>query len=382
MSLFQHVTFALLSDIGRKRKNNEDACFWSSTYGAWVVSDGMGGGDDGEVASRETVKRVDEFLHKYPLPPGGTWNIEDLVTGLRRAVSDVSAWIYARAKEKHLKGCGATFVALLLDAANPGEAVALHAGDSRLYRIRGRGIQQITKDQSAAAMIGAKNEAEINPMFRGMILRAVGIQPTVELERTAVPLKAGDFVLICSDGLSRMLPDKRMAEIVHESKTTEDGVRELVAAANDAGGIDNITVVLVKIGELPPPVAAYPLLLEEHPAANAAFASDAISCDTGESMTFGSLSSEDALTGSVTEPAMTFDEVVIDDEAKTRETLVPQQVAQPPEVPVEPPRRHSAMMAAIAAALMAAILAAAATWFFMRSEAGESERADSGQEAR
>ena len=79
---------------------------------------------------------------------------------------------------------------------------------------------------------------------------------------------------------------------------------------------------------------------------------------------------------------MTFDEVVIDDEAKTRETLVPQQVAQPPEVPVEPPRRHSAMMAAIAAALMAAILAAAATWFFMRSEAGESERADSGQEAR
>ncbi len=390
MSLFPHVTFAPLSDIGRKRKNNEDACYWSSTYGVWVVSDGMGGGDDGEVASRETVKGVDAFLHKHPLPSGGTWNIDDLVTGLRQAVSDVSAWIYARAKERHLKGCGATFVALLLDAAHPEDGVALHAGDSRLYRIRGRGIQQITRDHSAAEMIGAKNDAEVNPMFRGMILRAVGIQPIVELERTAVPLRSGDWVLICSDGLSRMVPDKQIASIIRDAKSPDEGVRKLIDAANDAGGIDNVTAVLVKIGELPPPVASFPLVLEERPRPIVQSSVDAKTGDTAESMTFGAESSGDPVAGSATESVMTFDEVVMEEEdSKTRQTLAPPPLATPPPQPPQPasvpsgeftedgdvppaPRRRTTVLVAVMAALLAAALAATATWFVcMRTGTGD-----------
>lgn len=388
MSLFPHVAFAAMSDRGRKRKNNEDACYASPSYGVWVVSDGMGGGDDGEVASLATVQGVDKFVKAHPFPPGGTWNIDDLVKGLARAASDSSGWIYARAREKHLKGCGATFVALLLDAANPEEAVALHAGDSRLYRIRGRSIQQITKDHSAAAMIGAKNESEINPMFRGMILRAVGIQPTVELERTALPLKSGDWVLICSDGLSRMVPDKAIISVVREAETPDDGVRRLISAANAAGGIDNVTAVLVKIGDFPPPVAAFPLALEERPVPAAPPASsDAQTGETSESMTFGSSSSDDPVTGSVTEPAITFDEAgVEDDDTKTRETAVSVAIVQKPAVnatrdtPVVVPhpeaewgtssvaesRRRNVVVVALAAALVAASLAAAATWFCMR----------------
>ena len=435
MSLFPHVAFAAMSDIGRKRKNNEDACYASPSYGVWVVSDGMGGGDDGEVASLATVQGVDKFVKAHPFPSGGTWNIDDLVKGLARAASDSSGWIYARAREKHLKGCGATFVALLLDAANPEEAVALHAGDSRLYRIRGRSIQQITKDHSAAAMIGAKNESEINPMFRGMILRAVGIQPTVELERTALPLKPGDWVLICSDGLSRMVPDKTITSIVREVETPDDGVRKLISAANEAGGIDNITAVLVKVGDFPPPVAAFPLALEERPAPSSApITSDSKTGDTSESMTFGSESAGDPVTGSVTESAMTFDEAILDDDdAKTRETSVtvplvqecdtsiastqehdtpaavvqehdtsaavvqehdtpaavvqkhdtPAAVVQERGLPVAEPRRRNILVMIVLVAFFAALLAAAGTWYIcMRAGVGGATAETSGDGVR
>ena len=404
MSLFPHVSFAAMSDIGRKRKNNEDACYASPSYGVWVVSDGMGGGDDGEVASLATVQGIDAFVKAHPFPANGTWNLGDLVTGLSRAVSGSSAWIYARAREKHLKGCGATFVALLLDAAHPQDAVALHAGDSRLYRIRGRSIQQITKDHSAAEMIGVKNEAEINPMFRGMILRAVGIQPSVELERTDVPLKAGDWVLLCSDGLSRMVPEKQMLAIVREAETPDDGVRNLIFAANDAGGIDNVTVILVKIGDFPPPVASFPLVLTDGPSEVSASAlPEPLTSDTSESMTFSTHSCDDPVTGSVTESAMTFDEAVLEDEgSKTRETAAAIPVAAGATPPVaaesapiqavaqergasgdheeqgtsaEEPGREKTSQGRIAvivavAALLAALLAAALTWFVMKKGPG------------
>ena len=407
MSLFPHVAFAAMSDRGRKRKNNEDACYASPSYGVWMVSDGMGGGDDGEVASLATAQAVDKFVKAHPFPPGGTWNVDDLVKGLGMAASDASAWIYARAREKHLKGCGATFVALLLDAANPEEAVALHAGDSRLYRIRGRGIQQITKDHSAAAMLGVKNETEINPMFRGMILRAVGVQPSVELERTALPLKPDDSVLICSDGLSRMVPDKKIVPIVREAETPEEGVRKLIGAANDAGGIDNVTAVLVKFGELPSPVASFPLVLEERPQPTAELTvSD---CETAESMTFGAKSSDDPVTGSVTESAMTFDEVVQEeDDAKTRETeaalsvvtsaTIPAVVTSAPIPAAEPksdspvevaegggqskPSRGKIVVIVVGAALLAALLAAVLTWFVMRPGTSGGGSGSSAQEAR
>ena len=254
MDAFSHIAFAAKSDVGRKRKNNEDAFGTFPSLGVYCVADGMGGGDDGEIASAAAVGAVEKFVKAHPLPVNAAYPVESVVDGIRSAVNGASKWIFDRAKVRNLKGCGSTFVCLCLDPARPDEAVALHAGDSRLYRIRGRGIQQITKDHSAAELIGARNESELNPMFRGMILRAVGIQPSVEIDATQLSLKEGDSLVICSDGLSRMVPDKKIASIVRDNEAPEAAVEALVAAANEAGGIDNVTVVLVKVGKLPPPL--------------------------------------------------------------------------------------------------------------------------------
>ena len=254
MDAFPHVSYAAKSDIGRKRKNNEDSFGVFPSLGIFCVADGMGGGDDGEVASAETVRAVETFVSAHPLPVKATFPIGALVAGIRGAVNVASAWIADRAARKHLKGCGSTFVGVCFDAANPAEAMALHAGDSRLYRIRGRTIRQITKDHSAAELIGAKDEREINPMFRGMILRAVGIQPTVDVESTPLPLKEGDRILICSDGLCRMVPDKKILSVVREHAALNEAVDALIATANAAGGVDNITVELLQVGRLPSPL--------------------------------------------------------------------------------------------------------------------------------
>ena len=259
MSHFPHIKYAGLSDVGRKRKNNEDSYGLFPEIGVFCVADGMGGGDDGEVASAATVHAVEMFAKANPLQPEVGYSNESMVAGLRGAVNSASSWILKRAQEKSLKGCGSTFVGLLLDPCRPDTPIALHAGDSRLYRIRGRSIQQITKDHSAAELIGAKDENEINPMFRGMILRAVGIQKSVDVDATPFQVKQGDRILICSDGLSKMISDKQIASIVKESDTVETAAKKLVSAANEAGGLDNVTVVLVEVGKLPPALPAVDL---------------------------------------------------------------------------------------------------------------------------
>ena len=231
MTHFPHILFAAKSDVGRKRKNNEDAFGVFPDIGVFCVADGMGGGDDGEVASAATVRELERFAASHTLPDCATYSSDDLFAGLVRALNEASAWVFRRAQEKHLKGCGSTCVGFCLNAAEPQSAFAFHAGDSRLYRIRGRGIEQITRDHSAAEMIGAKDENEINPLFRGMILRAVGVQFRVEVERTPFAVKEGDWLLLCSDGLSRMVPDKEIAKIVRGCAEPQAAADALIAAA-------------------------------------------------------------------------------------------------------------------------------------------------------
>ena len=262
MSHFPHISFAALTDVGKRRSNNEDSYGVYPEIGVFCVADGMGGGDDGEVASSATVKAIEQFAHSSPFPKMATYPIESIVAGLRNSVNSASRWIYQRAQEKNLKGCGSTFVGISFDASKPSEAKILHAGDSRLYLIRGRSIFQKTKDHSAAELIGAKNEDEINPMFRGMILRAVGIQEKVELDCTSLPLKSNDRILICSDGLTKMLSDKKIYSLMKDSNDENEAVKNLINAANEAGGYDNITALVINIGELPKalPVVEMPMV--------------------------------------------------------------------------------------------------------------------------
>ena len=254
---FAHLQCAALSDVGRKRKNNEDSAASFPSRGVWCVADGMGGGDDGEIASGAVVRAVDACLADMPVPDDGDYSADTVVRCISRAIDGASAWIFDRAVKKGLDGCGSTVVGVAFDPTCPGTAVAFHVGDSRLYRLRGRDIRQITKDHSVEEMMGVKSGKSLNPMFRGMILRAVGIERSVEIEMTKFPISEGDVVLVCSDGLSRMLKDKEIAGIVRDAGD-DMGVAasRLVNAANEAGGVDNITVVLVHVGALPSASAA------------------------------------------------------------------------------------------------------------------------------
>ena len=254
MGSFSHIRSAAKSDVGRKRKNNEDAVGAWPNFGLFCIADGMGGGDDGEIASSAIVRGLDGIAASIAPRRGGAHEHSAVLGLISQAINAVSAWIYERAVRRQLKGCGSTFVGICFDAANPSAAKALHAGDSRLYRFRAGDVEQLTKDHSVAAMIGAKDEKEINPMFRGMILRAVGVSRSVDLEMTSVEVKEDDLYVLCSDGLYRMIVEKRMAELVNASTDVDAIATALVDAANEAGGIDNVSVVVLRVGKLPPPL--------------------------------------------------------------------------------------------------------------------------------
>lgn len=326
MTPFGHIRFAAKSDVGRKRKNNEDAFGVFPSCGVFCVADGMGGGDDGEIASAATVEGVRRFCEAHPFPSGKSWRMDDWLEGISNGVSEASAWIHGRARERGLKGCGSTFVGVCFDPSHPAMAVALHAGDSRLYLLRRRGIRQITKDHSAAEMIGVKNERDMNPLFRGMILRAVGILPSIELERTMFAVKPGDRILICSDGLSKMLPDKRIAALGRTDGSLSDAVEALIAAANEAGGVDNVTVVLVEVGDLPRALPVVPIL-----------DSPARSTDTGEGRDTDSTGESDTRdTGETLSMTMATEAVAPEDffqEGATHEAVLD-------KCEIQKPKRH------------------------------------------
>lgn len=255
MGSFSHIRFAARTDVGRKRTNNEDSLGVWPRAGLFCVADGMGGLDDGEVASSAIVGGLDGVAKTILPCEGRTLPFKTVLDCVSKSIDSVSAWLSDRAVDRHLKGCGSTFVGICFDATNPSDAMAMHVGDSRLYRIRAGKIEQITKDHSAAELIGAKDEREINPMFRGMIFRAVGMNRSVELEMTPVEVMENDSFILCSDGLYRMLNERRIAELVDEGKDEDTVVCSLVDEANNAGGEDNVSVILLKIGSLPPPLA-------------------------------------------------------------------------------------------------------------------------------
>ena len=274
MNAFGYIKCAARTDVGRKRKNNEDAFGKFPKAGIFCVADGMGGGDDGEIASAAVVKAVEDAAALCEPPAEGGYDSSDVAEVLERGLSKASEWIFNRTTDKKLVGCGSTFVGVVLDATRPDSALAVHAGDSRLYLLHGRSIKQITRDHSVSEMMGVKDESKVNPMFRSMVMNAVGIKPKVDLELTPFKVAEGDRIVICSDGLSRMVPDKQILAISRKNKDIGEAVEALIASALEAGGVDNVTVVAVEIGELPPPVESLPL-----PAAEAGFMDD--DTDTG-----------------------------------------------------------------------------------------------------
>jgi protein phosphatase len=249
---YSHLSSFALTDVGRKRKNNEDAYQMFPEYGVFIVADGMGGAEDGEVASQAIVDELSKTLKTFD--PAQPLTCQAMQAWICHAVNEASAWILKRSNDRNKSGTGSTFVGVCFDPEHPDRAVALHAGDSRVYRVRGGDIQQVTRDHSLANAAGITDERELNPKFRGVILRAVGLAVTTEVEATPFDLVEGDTVIVCSDGLSKMIEDAAIAKIIQEEPKIEEAVRQLVAAALKHGGKDNVTVVAVKVGPLPEPI--------------------------------------------------------------------------------------------------------------------------------
>ncbi|MDX9868721.1 MAG: protein phosphatase 2C domain-containing protein [Kiritimatiellia bacterium] len=260
-NVFSHLSCAALTDQGRKRKNNEDAYAAFPESGVFCVADGMGGAEDGEVASQAVVEGLASRLGELAAQ-GCPIEGRSVQARIARTLNEVSSWIYARSEERGTRGTGTTFVGVCFDPAHPETATALHAGDSRLYLLRKRLFTQITRDHSAAALAGVKDEKDLNPMFRGIVMRAVGVNETVEVERTPFGIAEGDQILLCSDGLTRMVGDKEINKILRKAKTPEAAARELVDRANRNGGVDNVTVIVIRVGALPPAAACLTLAPE------------------------------------------------------------------------------------------------------------------------
>ena len=246
-----YVESAELSVIGRKRKQNEDSCLRLPDAGIYCVADGIGGAIGGDLASRAIVTSVQQSF----APTRPVVNFSAQVTRFEAALNQASAWIKQYADDQVLGQMGSTVVALVINARNPAQAIGLHAGDSRLYRWREGDLTCLTTDHTAAAALAARLgclESLLPARYQKELVRAVGLTAEVELERTPVAIRSGDTFLLCSDGLTRMLADAALTEIFKQQADAETGVlaRHLIDAANSAGGGDDVTVVLVKIGDI------------------------------------------------------------------------------------------------------------------------------------
>jgi protein phosphatase len=228
---------ASLTDVGRQRQSNEDSYLERAPL--FAVADGMGGARAGEVASRMAVEAFDAETSAAAAP-------EDVLRGVAR---EANRRIYEMAQgDSEHAGMGTTLTAALVTG---GEVAVGHVGDSRLYRLRDGKLERLTEDHSLVEELVRQGrltpeEAETHPQ-RSIITRALGPEPDVDVETFTHSARDGDVYMICSDGLSGMVPEDEMAAIVSGSSSLQEAAERLVEAANRNGGKDNITVVLFRL---------------------------------------------------------------------------------------------------------------------------------------
>jgi serine/threonine protein phosphatase PrpC len=229
----------VITDTGRKRRRNEDAYVCEPPL--FAIADGMGGAQAGEVASRLAAAA----LRESGADAGGEHRIYDLIQEANRRV-------YARSStDPNTSGMGTTITVALVENGN----VAFgHVGDSRAYLIRDGRMEQVTEDHSLVNELMksgklSREEAETHPQ-RSVITRALGTDPDVDADTFTIEAQAGDVFLLCSDGLTDMVGEREIQELVERNRENLDAaLKSLVKAANRGGGEDNITVVAFEIAD-------------------------------------------------------------------------------------------------------------------------------------
>jgi serine/threonine protein phosphatase PrpC len=252
------ISYQAISDVGRKRKGNEDSLFVNPEQRLYVVADGMGGHAAGEVASRVAVEAINEFVCLTSGDEDITWpfgldsNISFDGNRLKSAIQYANRKVLDATRErKEYTGMATTVVAVLVEGK---KANLAHVGDSRVYLVRDHVLKQLTSDHSwvnEQIELGAisPDQARSHPL-RNVVTRALGGKPDLQVDLQVHEIEPGDVLLMCSDGLTTMLPDNEITHLFSESEQEiERAARLLVDGANQRGGEDNITVLLVKFEE-------------------------------------------------------------------------------------------------------------------------------------
>ncbi|MFH1036265.1 MAG: Stp1/IreP family PP2C-type Ser/Thr phosphatase [Pseudomonadota bacterium] len=242
------LAFAGGSDVGCVREENQDSIFVPAELppegqpATFFLADGMGGRKGGSIASQTAVAVLQEYFAAH--------RDGDLKRALNDGVQQASMAIYRKSEEDtQLRGMGTTIVAL---AILGDQAVVANVGDSRCYRFRNGRLSQITEDHSLVAQqvregVLSPQEAKTSPM-RNLITKAAGAIPDVEPDLFNLDPQPGDVFLMCSDGLHGPVEESQMAKVLSSRQSLPEQVRELVHRANRAGGPDNISVILVRVG--------------------------------------------------------------------------------------------------------------------------------------
>jgi protein phosphatase len=230
-----------LSDCGSKRPSNEDTCKYSAEHGVYVVCDGMGGAAAGEIASSMAAEEMLRQLGRADLA-------KPLEEAIEEAIRAANVAIHSRAEnDPHLRGMGTTLAGLVTEGRR---VLVFNVGDSRCYLLHKRKLEQISQDHSLVeeqVRMGriTPDEALRSPL-RNVITRALGTQSSVEPDLFELKAEAGDIFLLCSDGLTGEISDPQIEALLAADLPLEQICANLVAAANLAGGHDNITCLLVR----------------------------------------------------------------------------------------------------------------------------------------
>lgn len=228
---------AAASDIGRMRPSNQDSFLELPEAGLWCIADGMGGYRDGDVASRMVCDALRSM--------SGSGSLEEAIDELRERMSSVNARLHeAAVRERNPIVSGST-VAIFITRGKA--CAAVWAGDSRVYRLRGEQLLRLTSDHTWAAEL----EMDVSPddVADHVLTRAVGGESVLMLDVRRDRTQPGDRYLLCSDGLTRELEDAEIASILKSAPDAQACARTLIDAALEAGGRDNVTVVVVEAKE-------------------------------------------------------------------------------------------------------------------------------------
>ncbi len=249
-----------LTDVGLQRDHNEDSFAILQDHELYIVADGMGGHRAGDVASKLATEAIVDFFRAtaaedftWPFHFDARMSEEEnrLLTGIKIANRQI---VERSSRSRECHGMGTTVVGALF-SGKKGKMYIGHVGDSRAYRVRGGEIRQMTRDHSLVndylLAMPELTEEQKSELPKNVITRALGMQEHVSVDLQGDDASIGDCYVLCSDGLSGMIEDAEILDIVSRSGNIEEACRRLIAVANEHGGEDNITAVLVRIVEEP-----------------------------------------------------------------------------------------------------------------------------------